>query len=215
MATVPLKPEYGPTLGQLLSPRWRRFSQGVRWLVLGACVGLAAAVTALALTLLPPRISYGGPVPFDFTYRGLYRTAPDPGGYVKVQRRSGGSLRYSFAVRPLRLPPYQGELSGELPLYAAGYAKTLAARYRGFELHGEGKTRVTTLVTYSIFYTAEVQGKQMYGRDVLLLPARSGAREGVDIEMLAAPGADKQVTSPSLVGSEGVLFKALHSFSFR
>ncbi|HEY7961253.1 MAG TPA: hypothetical protein VID29_04955 [Solirubrobacteraceae bacterium] len=215
MAIVPLKPEYGPTLGALLSPRWRRAARPLRWLAIAASVGFAAAVAALVLALLPPRYSHGGPVAFEFTYAGLYRTTPEPGGYVRMQSRRAGRLEYSFAVAPLSLPPYEGALSGELPLYAAGRIKALAARYRDFQLRGEGKTRVTTLATYSVFYTVRVQGRAMYGRDVFVLPNRTGARAGVDISLLSSPKADRQITSPLLVASQGVLFNALHSFSFR
>jgi hypothetical protein len=112
------------------------------------------------------------------------------------------------------LPPYQGSLTGELPLYAAGYIRALQRRYADFELRGEGKTRVNTVPAYSIFYTARVQGRTMYGRDVLLLPQRDGARRGVDIVMLTAPHASSQVKSPSEVANAGPLNMALHSFSF-
>jgi hypothetical protein len=216
MAGVPLKPEYGPTLGQLLSPSWRSASRATRLIV--ACVAAASivAVAALVLTLLPSRLSYGGPVPFAFSYRGLYRTAPDPGGYAKVQlRRGGGRLEDSFAVGPLRLPPYRGSLSGELPLYAAGYVKALAAKYRGFELEGEGKTKINAGVGYDVYYRAHVAGRTMYGRDLLLLPERAGAREGVTIVMLSLPHADPQVTSPQLLATAGVLYEPLRTFSFR
>jgi hypothetical protein len=176
---------------------------------------LVAGAAALVLALLPPRIAYGGPAPFEFTYKGLYRTTPEPGGDVKVQRSRDGLLQYSFAVQPLLLPEYRGNLSGELPLYAAGYIKALAARSRGFQLLGEGKTRVNVVASYSIYYTAKVRGRTMYGRDALLVPERPGARDGVAVTMLTAPEANKQITSPLLVATEGVLFNALHSFSFR
>jgi hypothetical protein len=215
MAGVPLKPEYRPTLGQLLSPRWRRASRSVRWLVLALAAALVVAVAALVLALLPARISHDGPVPFSFSYRGLYSTAPDPGGYAKVTRRRGGLLEDSFAVQPLRLPAYRGSITGELPLYATGYVKALASRYRDFELQGEGKTRVNEVAGYSVYYTAKVQGRAMYGRDILLLPERPGTRDGVAIVMLSAPGAARGVTSPQLVATEGVLYKPLRSFTFR
>jgi len=64
---------------------------------------------AVALTLENASFSEGGKLPFSFAYRGLYRTAPDPGGYVKVQRRrSDGTLEDSYAVEPLLLPPLLG-----------------------------------------------------------------------------------------------------------
>jgi hypothetical protein len=54
----------------------------------------------------------------------------------------------------------------------------------------------------------------MWGRDILLLPERAGAREGVDIMMLTSPTADSQVDSPTEVGSAGVLSRPLRTFSF-
>jgi hypothetical protein len=214
MAAVPMKPEYGPTLGRLLSPRWRAASSLTRRTVTALGALLLVAVVALTLSLLNASYSHGGRVPFSFSYRGLYRVAPDPGGYVKIQKRgAGGVLLYSFAVEPLTLPPYSGDLSAELPLYAAGYIEQLRRRYSGFVLHGEGKTRVNTVPAYDVLYTAEVEGRTMYGRDVLLLGERSGAREGVEIVMLTAPGASKQVDGPMEVATTGVLLKPLRSFS--
>ena len=40
MATIPLKPQYGPTLGTLLAPRWHAAPRAVRVLVRAAGVGL-------------------------------------------------------------------------------------------------------------------------------------------------------------------------------
>lgn len=213
MPSIALKPEYGPTLGEILSPRWRAAPPWLRALVLAAGLGLLAGTLGLGLTLAPASISYGGPVPFSFEYRSLYRTTPESGGYVHVLRRKHGELEDSFAVGPLLLPPYQGSLTGELPLYAAGYIGALQRRYADFQLRGEGKTRVNTVPAYSIFYTARVQGRTLYGRDVLLLPQRAGARRGVDIVMLTAPHASSQVKSPSEVANAGPLNMALHSFS--
>jgi hypothetical protein len=211
-----MKAEYGPTLGRLLAPRWRASPRGVRAAVIAAAVVLVVAVVGAGLTLENARYSHGGPVPFSFSYRGLYKTTPDRGGYVKVQSRyANGALKYSFAVDPLRLPPYSGELFGELPLYAASYATALSHRYRGFVLEGEGKTKVNTnLVGYDVLYTAEVDGEEMYGRDVLMLPSRPGVREGVDIVMLTSTTASKEITSPLEVAATGVLLRPLKSFSF-
>jgi hypothetical protein len=216
MAALPLRPEYRPTLPELLAPRWRGASRAVRLLLVAGAVVLVVAVTALVLALLPAHISYGGPVPYGFSYRGLYRTAPEPGGEVRVARYgAGGYLKDSFAVGSLSLPPYEGQLSGELPLYASGYIRTLAARYSRFQLVGEGKTRVNQLSAYNIYFAALVRGRTMYGRDVLLVPEPPGARRGVVIAMLTAPNANAQVTSPLLVASQGVLSEPMRTFSFR
>jgi hypothetical protein len=216
MVAVPMKSEYGPTLGQLLAPRWNGLWRVWRWLAMVAGVLLLVAVVGLGLTLENSTYSHGGRVPFSFSYRGLYRVAPDRGGYVKVQARGAdGALKYSYAVDPLLIPPYAGELFGALPLYAASYERVLERRYRGFVLRGEGKTRVSSnLVGYQVLYTAEVEGREVYGRDVLLLPRGKGAREGVDIVMLTSTTASAQVTSPLEVAGTGVLLRPLKTFAF-
>lgn len=215
MAAVPLKAHYRPTLAELLSPRWRRCTRAVRLLVVALVLALVVAVASLVLALLPARISYGGPVPFSFSYRGLYRTAPHPGEDVKVQRLDArGRLADSFTVRPLLLPPYQGELSGELPLYASSYIHALATRLPGLRLLGEGKARIAATLGYNIYYTALIAGRTMYGRDLLLVPEHPLARGGLIIAMLTAPHSDREVTSPQTVATAGPLYMPLRTFSF-
>lgn len=215
MAAVSLKPEYGPTLGQLLARRFRGDPRVVRVGASAAGVLLAASIVAAVLTLQDATISHRGKVAFSFHYRSLYRTTPDPGGYAKVQRlRSDGVLEDSFAVEPLHLPPYSGGLSAELPLYASARIQQLSGRDRDFVLRGEGKTRVNTVPGYNIFYTATVRGRKMYGREILLLPERPGARDGVDLVMLTSPTANSQVSEPQGVASTGILRNPLQSFTF-
>jgi len=155
-------------------------------------------------------------VPFSFSYRDLYRVAPDPGGYVKVQSRyPGGALRYSYAIDPLRLPPYSGGVSGELPVYAAGYIRALSQRYRGFALRAEGKTMLnSTLSGYQVAYEAQIDGQRLYGRNILLVPGSAGVRDGVIMVVLSSPTAEAHVTSPREVASTGVLLRPLKTFAF-
>jgi hypothetical protein len=215
MASIPIKPEYGPTLGRLLAPRWHAASRLTRALVVVAGAGLLALAVGVALTLENAHYFHGGPAPFSFSYRGLYRTAPARGEDVEVQRRDAhGRLEDSFAVGPLVLPPYTGMLSAELPMYAASYVDALRRRYTGFVLRGEGKTRVNTVPAYAVVYTAEIAHRTVYGRDILLLPERPGARVGVRIVMLTSPTANSRVTSPLLVGTTGVLERPLGTFTF-
>jgi hypothetical protein len=215
MVAVPIKPEYGPTLGRLLSPSWRAASPLARGAVAASAVGFLVLILASVLTLENAKFSHGGKVPFSFSYRSLYRVGPDPGGYVKIQRRSrDGRLEDSLAVEPLQLPPYAGALSGELPLFAEGYIRGIRTRYAKFALRGEGKTKVNTVPAYSVMYTTVVEGRRMYGRDILLLPARPRAREGVQIVMLTSPTANAQVTSPLTVATTGILLRPLRTFTF-
>ena len=210
-----MKPEYGPTLGRLLAPRWRSTSGLIRAAVVLAGVGVLVLAIAVALTLEKAHYSHGQGFPFSFSYRDLYRTSPDPGGYVKVQSRgSGGALDYSYAVQPLELPHYAGALSGELPIYAARYIDELEGRYSDFVLRGESRTRVNKVPGYEVLYTAQVHGREMYGRNVLLLPEQPGVRRGVKIEMLASTTVNSQIKSPMEVASAGPLVNPLKTFAF-
>ena len=213
MPSVPIKAEYGPTLGRLLSPRWRAASPLTRGLARVLAVGVIALAVGVFLTLENAHYSHGGKVPFSFSYRGLFHVAAGPGEWVRLQRHgAGGVLEDSFAVRRLVLPPYGGSLSGELPLYAAGYIRRLRSSDADFVLRGEGKTRVNAVPAYNVLYTTRVAGREMYGRDVLLV-AQSPQREGVNIVMLTSPTANAHVTSPLEVASEGVLLKPLKTFT--
>ncbi len=212
---VPLKPEYGPTLGRLLTPWWRRSSRLVHGLVIAAGAAVVLIAVAAVLTLEPASYSHGGKPAFSFTYRGLYRTSPEPGGYVRVESHyPDGSLKYSYAVNPLVVPPYRGSASGALPVYATGYAERLAARFPAFVLRGEGKTRVNKVPAYQVLYETRIDGREMYGRNVLLLPERDGARAGVEIVMLTAVGATSEVKEAGEVASGGVLLRPLKTFAF-
>ncbi len=214
MVAVPMKPEYGPTLGRLLAPRWHAASRLTRRTLTVAGVALLVAIVAAALTLENASFSHGGRVPFSFSYRGLYRVSPDPGGFIKIQRHhANGTLRDSLAVDPLRIPPYTGLLSGELPLYATSYIRGLSRRYTGFVLRGEGKTRVNNIPGYNIYYTVRLGGRRLFGRDILLVPERPGAREGVDIVLLTSPTKSSSLASPLEVALSGILLRPLRTFS--
>jgi hypothetical protein len=217
MPALPLKSEYRPTLGALLAPRWRRSSPAARGLALAAGAAILALTVGVVLTVLSPVASHGGPVPFSFSYRGLDRTSPEPGGYAKVQHLKAGRLEDSFAVGPLLLPSYSGEPSAALALYATGYIRKLAAAHRGFELRGEGSPQIDSLppyTAYNVFYTAEVGGREMLGRDVLLLPQGPvGVRRGVDIAMLTDAQENRQVSSALVVGTKGALEGPLGTFA--
>ncbi|HUB36200.1 MAG TPA: hypothetical protein VL972_05200 [Solirubrobacteraceae bacterium] len=212
MASIPLKPEYGPSLGRILAPRWRAASRTARAFVLVLCLALAALLLGAGLTLENAHYAHGGPAPFSFSYRDLYRAAPPPGAYVEVRRPRGGPLVDSFAVSPLPLPPYTGSPQAELLIYANAYIAALRRRLSDFRLLGEGKTRVNTVPGYDVLYTARVQARTMYGRDILLLPERHHPAAGVAIAMLSLPGAESQVTDPLLVGTTGVLELPIETF---
>jgi hypothetical protein len=214
MAAVPIKPEYGPTLGRLLSPRWRAASPLGRGVVRVCIVGLLALAIGAFLTLENAHYSQGGAVPLSFSYRGLYRVHPLPGELVRLERHTaGGRLEDSFALERLELPAYTGELSGVLPVYAAGYIGELRTQYKDFALQAEGKTRVNTVPAYQVIYTAQVDGETVWGRNVLLLAEKRGIRSGVKIVMLTTPTSNKEVKTPQEVAANGVLLRPLKTLT--
>jgi hypothetical protein len=211
-----VRAQYGPSLARLLAPWWDTTSRLVR-VALVASAGLPVALlVAVGLTLENSSFSHGGSVPFGFEYRDLYRVAPETGAYVKVQSRfPNGELKYSYAAVGFTLPVYHGEVQGVLPVFATGFIDTLAHRYRGFTLRGEGKTKVNnTLIGYQVAFTAEVEGETMYGRYVLFTPPQRHPRAGVAVEMLASPEANESVLSPLEVAESGVLLRPLKTFAF-
>jgi hypothetical protein len=215
VTALPLKDEYRPSLAELLAPRWRRAGRLPRALLLCAALALLAAVAGLVATVWPPSFSRARAPAFSFRYRGLYRAAAPPGSYVQVRRGAGATLAGSFVVAPLTLPPYSGRPSAALALYASGFIQRLAAREPGFALRGEGWTQndsISVYAVYNVFFRTRAAGRALYGRDVLLLPERAGARRGVVIEM-RSPVGSRQVNSPLLVGAKGALEGPLKSFA--
>jgi hypothetical protein len=213
MAAIPLKPEYGPTLGQLLAPRWRAASRLARTLTLAAAAILLALLAGLALTLENAHYSHGGPVPFSFSYRYLYRTATGPDEYVRVEHRAHGRLEDSVAVGPLLVPAYRSAPRVELPLYATYYIRAVRRRYSDFALSGEGGTQVAGISAYHILYTTRVQGHTLHGRDILVLPGRGHPRAGLRIVMLASRALDLALVSQLKTAPTGPLELPLNSFS--
>jgi hypothetical protein len=204
MRTPPIKPEYGPPLPALVEPRWRRASRTTRAAVL-AGVGLIVALIVLVVVVTWPKsISHGGTVPFHFDYADhLHRVAPARGDIARVVARSRGLLAASFAVAPLRLPPYDGNLQGELPLFANELIASLAAGYPHFALEIEGKMRNNDVPGYTIDFSATLNGRPIFGRVALLFPDHAHQRDGLKVTMLQRPNA--QVTSPDRIAVTGDL----------
>src|SRR4051812_41376210 len=110
-----VRPEFGPTLPELLGPRLRALPRPLR-LALAVLAALVVVVAAWALLLrggseLPATV-VREPIAFNFVHRApMHRRAPQG---TELARVSGGGQ--SFAVSELRLPPYQGDSAGTLPV---------------------------------------------------------------------------------------------------
>jgi hypothetical protein len=212
-AAPPVQPRYGPTLPELLAPRVRPGRLAAAALVLVAIILAAVAYKVLE----PPggtHVVVHGPVTFNFRYPGpLHRVPPRPGELARLEvRGKGGLFLYSFAVRPLRLPPYRGQVTGLLPAFATQYERTLARRFDSVQVVEEDRQRVVNEIAYAIFFTAKQGARRLYGRDVILPNPKPGARDGVVLEMISTPAAGTGI--PQSIGNSGALAVPFHTFRF-
>lgn len=208
-----VRPEFGPTLPELLGPRVARLPRPVR-------IALAAGA-ALLLALLVYALFFRGegakakravivrePIAFNFVYRAPFgKQEPRAGELARV-----GSKEQSFSVRALNLPPYRGDAAGFLPLYAATLEAQMAKELPGFVWRADGRANINKQQGFEIvFQYRGTDGKTTYGRRILLLP-NVAAREGADI-WAVAPRSPAIVRADD-VGHNGGLKTALRSFRF-
>jgi len=185
----------------------------------GAALVLVVAAVAAAILIVRAQTSSvvyrGSSVSFNFTYpRQLHPVKPPAGSDVRIEGRTAtGRLREWFEVDPLALGPYSGEVSGQLPVFATNYVAELARRIPGFRLQTEIKTRINLTAGYSVTYSGRFGGQLMYGRLVMLVPALTGARNGVILNLGIAPST-RADPSPDQVASVDVLQQPLRSFRF-
>jgi hypothetical protein len=208
-----VRPEFGPTLPELLGPRIRVLPRAVR-LALAALGALVLALLVYALffrgegTKAKRAVIVRSPVAFNFVYRAPFRKeAPQAGELARV-----GSKDQSFSVRELRLPAYRGDAAGFLPLYAARLEKQMARDLPGFTWRADGRANINKQQGFEIvFQFRRSDGTLTYGRRILLLPNVT-ARQGADI-WATAPRSPAIVRADD-VGHNGGLKTALRSFRF-
>lgn len=168
-------PEYGPTGPELvrarLGPRGRRVAVAAAALAIVALAVLIATRAGDGLTKLEHRSA----PQFTLLYppADVQRVKAGPGELVRL--RSGrGRLRMVVTIRRLELPPYEGSVSGLLPVFADRQAAALARELPGFRRRTEGKARVNDAPGYQLRYRA---GRTV-GTDVMVVP-EDGERDGV------------------------------------
>jgi hypothetical protein len=211
VAVSAVKPQYGPTLVQMLAPR----PLAVRVAAAAGGVLLVIAVVLVALSTRPD-LTYvleHEPVTFNFAYGPQFQRVPKAGTVVALSNVRNGLFLDSYVVRPLALPAYRGAVGGMLPVYANGYIEQLRRRYRGFEFVGEGRTRVNNGIGYQVTFRAKRGGRTIYGRHQLLVQdTPDGLRGGVVLELTSTAAAG--TPNATEIGNHGALKQALRSFRF-
>jgi hypothetical protein len=206
-----VKPQYGPTLPQLV----RTLPRAGRVAVIALVALLIALAVALTLTSRPDEtnVVVRGPTTFNLTYGPQLERVSQPGALLAFRREREGLFLDSYVVRPLTLAPYRGAAGGTLPVYAFGYLKRLRKRYGAFDLVLEGRTRINNGIGYQLVLRGKLGARTLYVRHLLLVPEDpEGARRGVIVELESTPAAG----TPNAVGTgnAGPLKQAMRSFRF-
>jgi len=184
-----VREEFGPTLPELVGARLHVPVRTV-WRVLGAAGVVVVLVLAWLLFVRDTPGQAGVVVHEPVTYNliftdALRRVAPRAGETLRLQSRAGAPQ--SFAVRPLRLAPYKGDVSAALTLLSARLIREMGATYPGFLWRGDGRVNINQQPGYQIVFQARIGGHTTYGKRVLLVAAPDPPpRAGLDITMLAA-----------------------------
>ena len=206
-----VKPQYGPTLPQLV----RRLPRAGQAAVVALAMLLFAGAIALTLSSRPDEtnVIVRGPATFNLTYGAQLQRVSERGALFALRRERRGLFLDSYVVRPLDLPPYHGAAGGLLPLYSVAYVQRLRKRYGDFDLVLEGRTRINNGIGYQLVLRGKLGKRTLYVRHLLLVPDDpEGARRGVVIELESTPAAG----TPNAVGlgNAGPLKQAMRSFRF-
>jgi hypothetical protein len=183
-----VREEFGPTLPEVLGPRLGVPARTI-WRVLAAAGVLVVLVLAwLAFVRGTPGqtgVVVRGPVAFNLIYTSaLHKVAPRAGESLRLQTPAGPPQ--SFAVRPLHLAPYKGDVSAELTLLSARLIREMGSQYPGFLWRGDGRVNINQQPGYQIVFQARVGGHTTYGKRVLLVSSPDPPPStGLDITMLS------------------------------
>jgi hypothetical protein len=183
-----VREEFGPTLPEVLGERLRVPARTIWRALAGVGVLVVLVLVWLAFVRGTPGqagVVVHGPVTFNLIYTdALHKVAPRNGEALRLQTPAGPPQ--SFAVRPLRLAPYKGDVSAALTLLSARLIREMSAQYPGFLWRGDGRVNINKQPGYQIVFQARVGGHTTYGKRVLLVSAPDPPpRTGLDITMLS------------------------------
>ena len=166
-----LRPEFGPTLPELLS---RRLSISRRAITIAAVVLLVLIIAAIKVALGIGRdtVTVNGSPSFSVVYKtGLLHRAPlRPGEVLRLQGKRT-HVAVALTARRLVLPPFKGDVvAGQLPVYITTYTSRLQTQLPHFAVTDEGKARINLAQGYDVGYQSGVRGHRTYWREIFLLP---------------------------------------------
>ncbi|MEA2290698.1 MAG: hypothetical protein QOD55_2695 [Solirubrobacteraceae bacterium] len=212
-----VRPEFGPTLPELVGPRIASWPRAAR---LALAAAGALAVVALAVVLLArggddrQTVVVREPVAYNLLVEpSLRQVAPRGRETLRLEGAAGAAAPQSFTATPLRVRAYRGDVTAVLMGMSPRLIDQMRATVPGFRWRGDGRVSYNRQPGYEIVFQARIGGRTTYGRRVLLMPnSETPPREGADIMMLAARS-DAVPSLPS-IGATGALKTAARSFRF-
>ena len=175
-----LRPGFGPSLPALLHDRFGLARRTATIVVALGMAGLIAAVlVAVRLSADPQLVHRSEPV-FNLVYGDPLRSVdPRPGELARLEGRRG-RVSIAISVRPLRLPPFRGDVAkGLLPVHAEDYVDALRARDPSFQILEEGRSTVNESPGYLIAYRTGPPRRRTYWREIFVVPDEEAPRGGV------------------------------------
>ena len=213
-----VRPEFGPTLPELLGPRVRALSRVAQIALAAATAVILLALAAFALKGSRDNRAHAivrEPIAYNLVYPpSLQKVKPQSNETLRLESPHGTQAPQSFAVKPFTLPPYHGDSTGILTLMSANMITRMSKQYPGFIWRGDGRVNYNRQPGYEILFQTKLNGKTTYGRRTLLVPGGdTPPREGLDITMLAARS--EAIPRVDAVGSaSGALKTAIRSLRF-
>jgi hypothetical protein len=181
-----LRPEFGPTLPDLLN---RRLSISRKVITIVAVLVLVLIVVGIKVGLSIGRatVKVDGDPSFSLVYKThqLHRAPLRPGELARVQGRTK-HVFVAVTARRVALPAFRGDVvGGQLPVYATQYTDRLQAQLPQFSVSDEGKARIGTAQGYEIGYQSGPRNHRTYWREIFLIsdPEKGTAQNSVVLRL--------------------------------
>ena len=211
-----VRPEFEPTLPALMRRRL-----GLRERTTVVLLVLAFLALVAAAVLVWPRVDRIGEVvhrgdpAFTMEYRNdlFEATEPRPGELARIEGRRGRQA-VEIAVQPLELPAYEGDVAhAQLPLYASGHIRDLAASEDRFQLRAEHRARVNDAPGYEVRFRTGPPGRRTFASDLMLVPGEEDS-EGALLVTLRREVDGPAKLSESEEEFADLAFQAMRSISY-
>ena len=208
-----VKPEYGPTLPELLRPLPPWLRRGA-WACLAVLAAAAIWLGTGGAQLPETHVVIRGKRTFNLAWGRRMHRVSRPGALIALENRRDGLFLDSYVVRAVTLPAYRGWPGGILPLLAGRRLQEIARTAPGFAPSNppEGRTRVNDAPGYQITWRERQNGRTIYSRDIWLVPPVDGERRAVLIELRSTPAA--KTPNSDRTGGTGALKRPLRTFRF-